>query len=374
MCRFVCLEQPHGRGGVRRSGAKAFGKRRRMSISETNVTARPRILHFSCSIAVRPGSEAARRLLSLETPLHTVSMRGEWDILSGARLRGIARAERIDLLHAHNSHAHALALPLARELGLPLVVTRRVEARPSRFSFTRRKYLAGEVHFVAVSAAIADGLLAMGVPAERVQVIPDGVDLSRFGTTRSEETRAGLGCENGDVLFGNVAALSREKDQATLLRAFARVEHDEPRARLAIVGSGTLERDLRRLAGSLGLRRVVFAGWREDVPALLGAFDAFVLTSRREGLGSAIVEALVSGRPVVATRVGGIPELIQPEVNGVLVEPADVNALATAMLGIAADSDRRRRMGAAAQRDARARFGSERMVEAYVTLYRRLLG
>jgi glycosyltransferase involved in cell wall biosynthesis len=90
---------------------------------------------------------------------------------------------------------------------------------------------------------------------------------------------------------------------------------------------------------------VVFAGWRDDVPALLGAFDAFVLTSRREGLGSAIVEALVSGRPVVATRVGGIPELIQSEVNGVLVDPADTDALAAAMLGIAADSDRRCRMG-----------------------------
>src|SRR5580765_2821519 len=81
---------------------------------------------FWCSIAVRPGSEAARRLRALETPLHSVPMRGEWDILSGARLRGIARAERIDLLHAHNSRAHALALPVARELGLPLVVSRRV--------------------------------------------------------------------------------------------------------------------------------------------------------------------------------------------------------------------------------------------------------
>jgi glycosyltransferase involved in cell wall biosynthesis len=301
-------------------------------------------------------------------------MRGEWDILSGARLRGIARAERIDLLHAHNSRAHALALPVARELGLPLVVSRRVETRPSHFSFTRRKYLAREVHFVAVSAAIADGLLAMGVPANRVQVIPDGVDLSRFGAARTDATRAGLGCASEDVLFGNVAALSPEKDQATLLRAFARVEHQEPRARLAIVGSGPLERVLRRLAESLGLRRVVFTGWRDDVPALLAAFDAFVLSSRREGLGSAIVEALVSGRPVVATRVGGIPELIQPEVNGVLVEPADVDALASAMLGIVADSDRRCRMGAAAQQNARARFGSERMVDAHVALYRRLLG
>jgi glycosyltransferase involved in cell wall biosynthesis len=329
---------------------------------------------FTSAVAVRPGSEAERRLAATGMPIIPVPMRGEWDILSAERLRRIARDTGAALLHAHTGHAHALTLSAARALRLPLVVSRRVEHRPWWSPFERRKYLMPGIWYVTVSQAVATGLLAAGIPPDRVSVISDGVDLTRFGVSDRAAIRRQLGCEDGEVLFGNVAAMSPEKDQATLLEAFARVEREAPSVRLVVVGSGPLERKLRDLAASLGLKRVLFTGWRDDVPEILGGLDVFVLTSRREGLGSSIAEAFASGLPAIATRAGGIPEMIRHDEDGLLVDPGDVAALAKAMLEMARDPARRCRLGSGARERAKVWFGARRMVERHAELYRRLLG
>lgn len=323
---------------------------------------------FHQVVVVRPRSEAERRLPSTGAAVVPIPMRGGWDLLSALRLRRLARERGAEILHAHTSHAHALGLPSARTLGIPLVVSRRVESRPGLGRMARRKYRAPEAHFVAVSRSVAQGLAAAGVPRERIEVIPDGIDLERF--PRGADPRPA----DAEVRFVNVAAMSPEKDQATLLQAFAVLESDDPRVRLTIAGSGPLEAELKALVASLGLERVAFAGWREDVPALLAAGDAFVLSSRREGLGSSIMEAMAAGLPVVATRVGGIPELVRDGETGTLVEPGDASGLARAMGRLAADGPLRRSMAAAARSEALSRFGAGRMVEAHAALYRRLLG
>lgn len=322
---------------------------------------------FATLVVVRPETEAGRRLGAAGVATAVVPMRGPWDLLSAFHLRRLVRATGASILHAHTSHAHALALPAARAAGIPLVVSRRVESRGGIRRMSRGKYRAREVRYVAVSRSVAEGLLAAGIPSERVEVIPDGIDLDRFPSAPPRP-------DDGVVRFVHVAAMSPEKDPATLLRAFAAFEAEGPRARLTLAGSGPLEEELRALAVSLGLREVEFAGWREDVPALLAASDLFVLSSRREGLGSSIMEAMAAGLPVIATRAGGIPELVRDGENGLLVPPGDVAGLAAAMRRLAADRELRRSMGLTARADAVARFGAARMVEAHAALYRRLLG
>ncbi len=154
-------------------------------------------------------------------------------------------------------------------------------------------------------------------------------------------------------MIGTVGNFTAKKDHATLLRALAQVDEKIPSVRLVLVGSGPLEAELRRLVTSLGLdATVVFAGSRGDVPELLPAFDVFALSSRFEGLPIALLEAMATGLPCVATTVGGIPEVVTDGHDGLLVEPADPVRLAVALSSLLGDPDRREELGGNAARRA----------------------
>ena len=185
--------------------------------------------------------------------------------------------------------------------------------------------------------------------------------------------RAALGLDgdvDGALVVGTVGNFTAKKDQATLVRAVGRV----PGARLVLVGSGPLEHDLRVLVAHDGLaERVTFAGSRGDVADLLPAFDVFALSSRYEGLPIALLEAMAAGRPCVATRVGGIPEVVTDGVDGVLVPPGDPDALADALSALAADPDRRAALGSAAVTRA-GDFRLDVAVERIAAVYDRVTG
>ena len=183
-----------------------------------------------------------------------------------------------------------------------------------------------------------------------VEVMLHGVDLDtvRHGPTARIIARARLGARDDDFVYGTVGNLAAKKDQGTMLRAFAVVRGMQPNARLVVVGTGPREQELRRLAHDLGIGDAVqFLGMRDDVPDLLPGFDTFVLSSLHEGLSIALVEALAAGVPIVATRVGGIPELVTHGEYGLLVPPADPAALASAMVWLARDPAVRGRLSTA---------------------------
>jgi glycosyltransferase involved in cell wall biosynthesis len=203
---------------------------------------------------------------------------------------------------------------------------------------------------------------------ERVAMVPLGLDLDELF---SLPPMGGAG--GADVVFGFVGRLVPIKDPETLLRAFALVRQRVPKARLHIVGDGELRAAVRDLAATLGFAEAVdLMGWRRDLGAVYGGIDALVLSSRSEGTPFALIEAMAAGRPVVATDVGGVADILVDGTTGLLVPARDPAALADAMTAIALDAGLRRRMGAAGRQVA-VEYRADRLLSDMERLYRQVL-
>jgi glycosyltransferase involved in cell wall biosynthesis len=322
--------------------------------------------HRACAVACVPGSPLAERLTKSGVPIHVIpSDRGVRAIWA---LRRIIRQLKPAALHAHTSRAHQLCLIAALGSGLPVVVTRRVDFPLKRGPFAGWKYRGQSVRFVAISRAIQDVLLAGGVPAKRISVIPSGVDFALLDAVPPSDVRREFALPADALVVLNVAALSDHKDHATLLRAWVQIERAHPRAHLLIAGEGELRRELEELISSLGLQRARLVGYRSDVPGLLKGSDLFVMSSHLEGLCTSIMDAKRCGLPVVATRAGGIPEVVDEHSGGLLVPVRDPAALAHGLAVYLTDASRRQRDALIARQDS-ARFSADAMVRAYLEFY-----
>jgi sugar transferase (PEP-CTERM/EpsH1 system associated) len=233
--------------------------------------------------------------------------------------------------------------------------------------------------YLTVSADLRNWLVqSVGVPADTVTSICNGVDTRKFNPDRS----AGVDLPfvgDGAMIVGTVGRLVRVKDQMTLAKAFVTLLGRESGltsvARLVIVGDGPMRDDLHRYLADHGvLDRCWFSGARDDVADLLNCLDVFVLPSLNEGISNTVLEAMASGLPVVATDVGGNPELVADGVTGFLVPAGDVDALARALERYAGDRDMLATHGAAARERADREFSLERMVEKYMSVYDALTG
>ena len=242
----------------------------------------------------------------------------------------------------------------------------------------RNHWLRDADAFVAMSRAIRDEMQAAGVPAERIALLPHSVDTERFSPADAGERaalRARLGLPGG-VLAVYTGRLLRGKGLETLLEAFATVAGELPGLALALVGSGegqalSVEDELRRRAAEGGLAgRVHFAGRKERVEDWLRAADVFVFPSVFEALGISLVEAAACGLPALASRTGGIVDVVEDGVSGVLVAPGDVLALVSGLRALAGDADRRAEMGREARRKALARFDERDSLDRYRALFR----
>ncbi len=314
----------------------------------------------------RPGSALAQRLVAAGLPRAELDLGSPWSPRGGWQLRRLAGEMGVDIIHAHASHAHNLAALATIWSKRQLVVTRRVDFPPKGAWKYRRC-----AKVVAISQAIAGILRTAGVPAERLSVIPSGIDPQRFAGADRARGRAALGLANDELAVLCVAALEDHKDHGTLLAAWREVVATHPRARLLLAGEGGLREALAAQASSLP--RVSLLGFRDDIPDLLAAADAFALTSHMEGLGTAVMDAMCCRLPVVATRAGGIPELIEDGVDGLLAPVRDAAAVASRLSQVLGDAAMRTRLGAAAEATARRRFLAAAMVDAYVELYDRIL-
>ncbi|HET7499130.1 MAG TPA: glycosyltransferase family 4 protein, partial [Candidatus Eisenbacteria bacterium] len=226
----------------------------------------------------------------------------------------------------------------------------------------------------AISEGVRRALETSGVPGEVIRVIPSGIDLEPFEQPFDRAAaRASLGLTPDEVLAIQVAALAPHKSQTTLLQAAAAAAGAAPGLRVWIAGEGALKEALLAEHRSLGLGdRVRFLGFREDIVPLLRAADLFVLSSYLEGLGTSVLDAMAAGLPVVATAVGGVPEIVEPEATGLLVPPQDPGALAAAMARLATDPALRAAMGARGRERARA-FSADRTAVLTRALYEELL-
>ncbi len=319
------------------------------------------------------GGELLRRARREGLPAEGLPLRGEWDLWSALRIARIARREGASVLHAHSSHAQALAL-LARAFGWrgPVVATRRVDFVPRAHPLNRWKYH-GVSRLVVISRAIRDIMLGFGLPPEKLRIVPSGVEPVPAPPGAAARFRESVGVSPGEPLVGNVAHLADHKGQRYLVDAAARVLERVPRARFVIVGTGELEAPLKARAAGLGLGdRMVFAGFRDDIPAVLEGLDVFVMSSHLEGLGTSVMDALLAGRPVVATRAGGIPDIIEDGVHGVLVPPRDPEALAGGIVRVLENPGWARDLARAGRDRVLREFGVDAMVRGCLRVYREL--
>ena len=301
---------------------------------------------------------------------------GEADPVTAWRLARIVRRHRVDIIHAHTSHAHTYACwarTLAR--GGRVVVSRRVDFPPSDNPFARWKYGQPD-RYLAISNCIAEVLRAYGVDPGRIRVVYSSQDPARIEAEPIERSALGLAdLRPDDPLLLCPAALVGHKDHATLIAAMPDVLAVHPRARLLLAGEGELRPRIEEQARALGVdAHVHLLGRRDDVPALLRTADLFVLSSKMEGLGSAIVEAMFAGLPVVACAAGGIPEVVADGETGLLAPPGDPGALARRIVQLLDDPESAQRLAVAAKARAHERFTADRMTAATVDAYAELLG
>jgi glycosyltransferase involved in cell wall biosynthesis len=221
---------------------------------------------------------------------------------------------------------------------------------------------------------VAEGLIRNGLSPDRVTLVHDGVPdrlLAVQGEVLARELRLPLGSR----VIGNIAALTEHKDHDTLLTAMRRVLQVVPDALLLIVGEGPLRSRLESEARKQGLgERCVFTGFRSDVDRLMSCFSVFSLTSRLEGLGTTLLDAMCVSRPVVATATGGIPEAVRHGETGLLVPVGDSESLAAALVDLLTDETSRLAMGQAGRRLFEQRFTAARMVEGTLRVYDEVCG
>lgn len=293
------------------------------------------------------------------------------------RIRNVVREFRPHLVHSHLSlHYVFPSLIGCPPLGHVTTVHLPGETQHRRVvePLTRMAFRRGVIP-VAVSRDVAQWVTSVGGVRD-CMLIPNGIPIADYKLPMASRQlwRNGQGFKERDVLFVCVARLEKQKNHGLLLQAFARVFAAEPCAYLLLVGDGGQRWNLELRARELGLRdKIRFLGQRSDVCEILGASDVFVLASQNEGNPLSLMEAMATGLPVVATAVGGVPELIVDQRSGLLVGPDDSMGLAAAMLRLFQDAELRRTMAANAAQHALQAFSATRMAQAYMELYERIV-
>jgi glycosyltransferase involved in cell wall biosynthesis len=316
------------------------------------------------------------------------------DLAVFLRLLRLLRRERFAIVHLHSAKATFLGRLAARLLRTPVIVVtlhgrdpwwpapdgsgtqlREVMPRGLRTFLFLERVLRPVTHgFVAVAPSVArDAVLARIAAPGRTEVAPSAVDLDRIPEHADESVRVELGLPPGVPVVGTVGRLDAQKAPLDFVRMAALVAERRPDARFVMVGDGELATAARALADRLGLE-ILFTGFRLDAPRIASAFDVYVVSSLYEGVGRSVTEAMASGRPVAATAVDGVVDLITPGSTGLLAPPRDPEALAACVGWYLDHPVEAAQIGAQARARVRELFAPERMCAILDEVYSRLLG
>ncbi|HSL84680.1 MAG TPA: glycosyltransferase [Thermoanaerobaculia bacterium] len=331
------------------------------------------------------GNPFEAELRDLEVPVTGLGARNLRDVAAFRRLVRLLRQRRVGLVHAHLAYASIWGLLAGRLTGTPVVLTLHVrppDDPPWSREGLRRRLLVGAANrwarrALAVSGAVRDAWAAVGLRRERIAVVHNGVETAGMesGTEAAAAVRRELGVPGGAPLVVTVSVLRPGKGLEVLLEAVPAVLGEHPDARFAVVGDGPERRRLEEGAAAAGLgEAVVFTGFRRDVPALLAAADLFVLPTRDDAFPTVLLEAQAAGVAVVASRAGGVPEIVEDGATGVLVPPGDPAALARAVSALLADPAARRRLAEAGRRRTEERFSADAWLARLDAVYSQVLG
>ncbi len=329
------------------------------------------------ALVAHPDGELRRRAAEgLE--LIPIAPRAEMDLSAAWRLSRVLKRLGPDVVHAHDPHGVAMAA-LALSLGAPkpepaLVASRRVDFRLKGNSFSRWKHRQVDC-FIAASDAIRQMIVADGVPPDRTVTVHEGIDVEHVMAAAPVNVHETFWLPHQAPIVGNVAALVPHKGQRHLIEAAHLVMRELPDARFLILGEGELREQLEKQVRDHHLEKhVLLPGFRIDVLGCIKGFDLFVMSSVSEGLGTSLLDAMACSRAIVATRAGGIPEIVEDGITGALVPPRDHAAMAHAIVALLGDDARRRQLGEAGLARVRARFTVERMVAETAAVYARVAG
>ncbi|MBI2843798.1 MAG: glycosyltransferase family 4 protein [Armatimonadetes bacterium] len=300
--------------------------------------------------------------------VRTGGIGGKLNIISVLRLLRLVRKERIDIINSHLSTAGLISSVAGRLAGVPVVATVHALNTATCFRLAHR--------VIAVSNAVKKHVVGQGIPAERISVIYPGVDMAAFSRNgNADSIRRELGIPPGAPVVGMVAHLTRKKGHHVLLPAVEKVLSSRPECRFLIVGTGPLDFALRVTTKRKGLgENVVFTGFRKDIRDVIESMDVVVLPSiSGEGLPVSLIQAMSLSKPVVGSRLSGIPEIVEEDKTGLLVTPGDHNELAQAIMRLVGDDNLRNQMGSAARERAQRLFSLQNCVDHTWRLYTQVI-
>jgi L-malate glycosyltransferase len=298
-------------------------------------------------------------------------------LIQMARLAAYLRKNKVQVVHTNDLYSNLFAVPAAHLARVPVIVSSQRDLShwwwytPAKRKLLRIIQRSATWILVNSEAIRRDLVIRDGINSRKIRVVHNGVDAEKFSPRPSRRRWLLPQIAAKDRLVITVANMHiAVKGHGELISAAKTVWERNPDVRFVLVGDGEMRAEFERRVSAAGLKDVVlFLGNRTDVPALLSCCDLGVLPSRAEGLPNAILEYMASGLPVVATRVGGVPEIIEDEVSGLLVAPGDPEALARAILRVLSDDSLRARLAEAGRERVRREFDSERVVDAVSQLY-----
>jgi glycosyltransferase involved in cell wall biosynthesis len=362
-------------------GASGGGERLAMEISKRLDRERFEPIH--CASRWSPESSgAAQRAAADELRAAGVRVIGlgrgsTLALWSWAPLVRLLRRERVDVIHSHKFGSNVWAVILGRLARVPVVVahehTWSYEGQPLRRFLDRRLIARRSDAFVAVSHEDRRRMIEIEkIDPDDVAFVPNGIDALPAGDRG--KVRSELGIEPGAPVIGAVAVLRPQKALHLLVRAAAELASAHPQLRVLIAGEGPEREPLETLVRELGLEdAVTLLGLRRDIPDVLAALDVAVVSSDFEGTPLAVLEYMDAGLPVVATRVGGLPDLIEHGRHGLLVEPGDAGALAAAVGTLLRNPQSARELGELARERRRAEFSIDQTVRTLERMYAELV-
>jgi len=333
---------------------------------------RGHVTHLIC----RPHTDLETQTRQAQLSVYTMNMHSDFGLLTIFRILRFIRAHHIEVVCTNMQKELRFAGIVAKLLGIPVVAWRHIDHSLKnnwRYRFT---YNFCATHIGANSHATKDSLLrnAPWLERERIAVIYNGIDPDFFATGNGAKIRRAYGLCAGTPLIGFVGLLDERKGIQFLLEAFAQVREEIPEARLLLVGEGKLREHIEAFRQHHNFDgRLFLAGFQPNIPDFMNAFDLLVLPSVWEGFGYVLIEAMASGKPVIATNTSSMPEIVRDGVEGLLVPPANAWALSTAIVKIIKNPPLAHQMGENGKKRVREKFTKERMIEEIEALFAGLI-
>jgi glycosyltransferase involved in cell wall biosynthesis len=339
--------------------------------------AKSRFRYGICCLVAK--GELAREIERLGIPIWDMGYRRRHAILTILRLRRLLKERKVRVLHTHLYESGVVGRIAGWLAGVPVIVTHE-HGKTVWKKWYHRWFERLAIHGTDLRIAVSEDIRRLRLrdehtPASKIVVIGNAVEPARFEVNKvaRDAKRREIGFEKS-LLVGTVGRLVVAKSYDFLLQIAKEVCEKRPDVRFVLVGEGPLREELVEMRDSLGLTdKVVFLGARTDISELLAAMDLYVITSRREGLPVSLIEAMMAAKPIVSTSVGGIPEALSDNEDGILVEPRSVQSFAEAIVNLINDPEKMAALGQKAKGKAIARYSAHKVLETLEQAYTSIL-